>query len=294
MVAVVVAGANGKVGQLLIPRLKQRGHRVIALVRSAAVPDAEVVIPDWTSGAVTSLPPFDVIVNLTGDINPPRRSGYHAANSETAERLAALAAGRPHHAVYISFPGARADAANAYLATKGRAEDVTRSAAGTATILRTTIICGTPDAPLDSDQRMQAASGKAARSFGSGQVRLRPVYIGDVVDAVVVAVERTMNGTYGLEGPDVVTLDDLLRMLNRDPRKPIAHTPGWLARLLGPFIGLRRDFIDIMLADQLGRDPDFFAAAGITRPRSLIELWQPGLGRFAGPGESAKVAASQP
>ena len=103
------------------------------------------------------------------------------------------------------------------------------------------------------------------------------------MDAVVAAVERTINGTYMLEGPDVVTLDDVLRMLNRDPRKPIAHTPGWLARLLGPFIGLRQDFIDIMLADQLGRDPDFFGAAEIASPRSLIELWQPSLGRFARP-----------
>jgi uncharacterized protein YbjT (DUF2867 family) len=274
MVAVVVAGANGKVGRLLVPKLKQRGHRVIALVRSAEVPDADVVISNWTDGAITSLPPFDTIVNLTGDINPPARSGYAAANSVTGERLATLAAGRPHHAVYISFPGANPQAANAYLATKGKAEQVTRAAACTTTILRTTIICGTPDKPLDSDRQMQAGKGKAARSFGSGRGRLRPVYIGDAVDAVTASIELTLDGTYGLEGPDEMTLDDLLRLINREPQKPIIHTPGWVARFLGPFIGLRREFIDIMLVDQLSCDPDFFRAAQIAPPRSLVDLWR--------------------
>jgi len=41
MARIFIAGANGKVGQALLPRLKADGHHLVALVRNADVPTAQ-------------------------------------------------------------------------------------------------------------------------------------------------------------------------------------------------------------------------------------------------------------
>jgi UDP-glucose 4-epimerase len=51
MARIVVAGANGKVGRMLVPRLVAAGHEVIALVRSELVPTASRCVTDWNECA---------------------------------------------------------------------------------------------------------------------------------------------------------------------------------------------------------------------------------------------------
>jgi NAD(P)H dehydrogenase (quinone) len=61
--------------------------------------------------------------------------------------------------------------------------------------------------------------------------------------------------TFDLPGPESMTLDDLVRLLNRDQAVPIRHVPAPLARLL-PFVvrDLPRALVDVMLGDCVG-DP---------------------------------------
>ena len=86
MARIIVAGANGKVGRMLVPQLVAAGHEVIALVRTESVPAASHCVTDWMNAPLPAADPDDVVVNLTGDINPPR-GDYESANTRTAERL---------------------------------------------------------------------------------------------------------------------------------------------------------------------------------------------------------------
>jgi uncharacterized protein YbjT (DUF2867 family) len=272
MARIIVAGANGKVGKLLVPQLAAAGHEVIALVRREAIASASRCVTDWMNAPLPDADTDDVVVNLTGDVNPPR-GDYYGANVKTAERLCRHYDGRAAHAVFISFPGASAISANRYLRTKAEAEAATLATARSATILRTVYICGTPDAPQESDLRQQTPIGRAARSFGSGRSRYRPLLIDDVVRATMTCIERRLPGAFALEGKEVLSLDQIIRLLNRDPEKSILHVPGKLARAIGPMIGISRDFVEIFLDDQLCTDPNIFDACGVA-PGSVQQAWR--------------------
>jgi uncharacterized protein YbjT (DUF2867 family) len=271
MTRIIVAGANGKVGRLLVPQLVAAGHEVIALVRTEPLPTASRCITDWMNARLPDVDAGDVVVNLTGDINPPR-GDYQSANTRTAERLQAHFGGRAAQAIFISFPGASTISANRYLRTKAEAEALTLGTARCATILRTVYICGRPDAPVESDLRQQAPKGRSARCFGNGRSRYRPLLIDDVVRALIACIDRRLPGAFALEGKQMLSSDEIIRLLNQDPGKPIQHFPKPLARLMGPMIGVTRDFIDILVDDQLCTDPNVFDVCGVAAG-SVQQAW---------------------
>jgi nucleoside-diphosphate-sugar epimerase len=272
MTRIIVAGANGKVGRLLVPRLAAAGHEVIALVRTEPVPQASRCLTDWMNARLPDAEPDDVVVNLTGDINPPG-GDYERANTRTAERLRLHYDGRAAHALFIGFPGASTISANRYLRTKAEAEALTLATARAATILRTVYICGTPDSPQESDLRQQTPKGRAARCFGNGRSRYRPLLIDDVVRAILTCIDRSLPGAFALEGKEVLSSDQIIRLLNRDPDKAIRHFPRRLARAIGPMIGITRDFVDILIEDQLCTDPNVFDVCGVV-PGSVRQAWR--------------------
>ena len=157
MARIVVAGANGKVGRMLVRRLVAAGHEVIALVRTELVPTASRCVTDWMNAPLRAADPDDIVVNFTGDINPPR-GDYESANTRTAERLRLHYDGRAAHALFMSFAGASTISANRYLRTRQRPKPRSWRRA-----LRDdpadSLHCGTPDRP---GKRPQTADAKRA------------------------------------------------------------------------------------------------------------------------------------
>ena len=273
---VVVIGANGKMGQRLIPVLAEHGHQVTALVRRAgAVPGARACIADWPTNpaAAQALRAAEAIVNLAGDGNPPRGVSYARANAEPCERIHALLDGaRAPHLVFISYPGAAPDARSAYLRAKARGEELSRRSATRVAILRTSFVCGSRDRPLTSDRALVVPRGKKAPMFGTGETRCRPVGMDDVAAAITAVVEQRLDGELALEGPEEMTLLELVRTLNANPSQPVRALPGWLSLLVGPLMGMRRDFVRFFLADALDAHRNVFAATGV-HARRVAELW---------------------
>jgi hypothetical protein len=74
-----------------------------------------------------------------------------------------------------------------------------------------------------------------------------------------------------------MTIDDFIRLVNRDPDVPMRHIPGWAAAILSWFIpGLSPTFVDLMLhhtdsAGEVGA-PDSFREFGVS-PTSVISLY---------------------
>jgi uncharacterized protein YbjT (DUF2867 family) len=102
----------------------------------------------------------------------------------------------------------------------------------------------------------------------------RPVYRGDVVAAIMAAIEGGASGVYDLTGPEEMTANDLVRLVNRNSRIPIAHTPVWLARTLSLFVpGLSRTFVDVMVRDSTGDPSQAIAEFGL-KLTSLHTLWR--------------------
>jgi hypothetical protein len=88
------------------------------------------------------------------------------------------------------------------------------------------------------------------------------------------AIEGGAPDIYDLTGPEEMTANDLVRLVNRNPRIPIAHTPVWLARTLSLFVpGLSRTFVDVMVRDSTGDPSQAIAEFGL-KLTSLHTLWQ--------------------
>jgi uncharacterized protein YbjT (DUF2867 family) len=274
---IVIVGANGKMGTHLLPVLRDRGHRVTALVRrDPGNLAAAAVVTDWPTSpaAASALRGADSIVNLAGSGNPPRGTSYAQANAEPCERIRALLGEtRVPHLVFISYPGTQAGRTG-YLRAKARGEELSLASAHKVAILRTSMVCGSRAQPLDSDRALLVPRGKRAPMFGTGQTRCRPVGVGDIAQAIAAVVEQQLCGELALEGPEEMTLNEIVCTLNGNPGQRTRNVPGWLGLLIGPLMGMRRDFVRFFLADALDVHRNVFTATGL-RAHHLAELWPP-------------------
>jgi hypothetical protein len=107
-----------------------------------------------------------------------------------------------------------------------------------------------------------------------------------VVEALLAALRGGAPGTYELAGPDVFTLDDLVRLVNDDPEVPLKHCPTWLARALGLVVpSLPGPLVDVLLRDSLGDASRAVATFDLLRT-SLLAIW-----RRSRPSPAAALAA---
>jgi NADH dehydrogenase len=77
---------------------------------------------------------------------------------------------------------------------------------------------------------------------GSGEARFEPIWAGDVARCVVAALDRESNGRLELAGPEVLTYEQIARLVARcaGRSRPVVHVPLNLVRLA--LRGLRRAF----------------------------------------------------
>jgi len=275
---IVITGANGLVGQALLKRLERISVRTVALIRYATELPAKEVIsgPLHARPAVQALKKADYVVHLAGAISPFGKNTYQAANVETTEAVASsLREGKAKRVLYLSHVGAQENSENLYLKTKGVAENLLKASGKRVVIFRCTHIIGSPETPGPLAHSMVAKPGKKkAGLFGNGRQRVAPLYVGDAVSAVMAAMEGGEAGVYDLAGPEMMSMEDLARLLNRDPDVRLSPSPNWVARVLSRvFPMMPRAFVDLILQDSLG-DSSRAISTFHLKLTSLRKIWQ--------------------
>lgn len=275
---VAVTGADGQVGRALLRALQAGPGRTLALTRGAADLPADRVIagPLDSPTARAALMEADCVVHLAGALRPARGNSYRMANVQTAEAVARALAdpqARARRVVFLSYVGAGVESRNAYLQTKGAAERILSAACRDAVIFRCTHIMGAPESPGPTAAALRAGRGGRVVLLGSGTQAVAPVYLGDVIAAIQAAMTDGPPGVYELAGPDRMSLDELVRLLNPARALSITHVPGWLARAMAlPVPGLPGPLVDVMLRDSVGDPARALAAFGLTLT-SLRTVW---------------------
>jgi uncharacterized protein YbjT (DUF2867 family) len=224
---IAVLGGSGFIGRYVVKRLAGRGEVLavggrraseagflklkgevgqVGLVNIAI--DDEAVLPAFLEGK-------DALINCVGILQEHGRQSFDLVHHTAPARLARLAreAG-VERLIHISAIGADLRSSSAYARSKAAGEQAVKDAFPTATILRPSIVFGPED---DFFNRFAALAtiSPVVPLIGGGETRFQPVYVGDVADAVIRALDdpAAAGRTYELGGPKVYTFRGLMELM---------------------------------------------------------------------------------
>ena len=275
---VVITSANGATAGLLIPRLKEKGYHTTGLIRAPARIGADEVITDWINAAAAkaALTQADYIIHLSGDANAKNKKSYIEANYSTTKIVADnISKTRRQRIIYLSYANAGPDQKNLYLRYKGEAEQLLLGTGKEVVIFRCPVIIDAPGKASKMDVLLLSQKGRSVRTIGNGRQKMHPVYRGDVVNAIIAALEKDSAGIYELSGPEEITIDEFIRLVNQNPSVKINHIPAWLAIILSRLIpDLSPTFVDLMLHhSNSSYTPETYQEFGLS-PSSITSLFQ--------------------
>jgi len=298
---VTVFGGSGFLGRRIVKRLAEDGAGVRVAVRHPE--RASVLTAYGTDGSITTthadvwdettvgpaLAGSDAVVNTVGHYVERGRATFEAIHGQGAMHVArASAMAGVRRLVHISGIGADPGSASPYVRARATGERLVREAFPRATILRPSVMFGPEDAFFNQLAAL-ARIMPILPLFGWGDVRLQPVYVDDVAEAVAraLAIDAAQGRTYELGGPRAYSYKALLQLLLRQlgRRRLLMPVPyaAWelLAILLAPLPKrpISRDQVVLMRQDNVV-DPAAasFAELGIT-PRAVEEILPSYLGK---------------
>lgn len=246
---VLVTGASGVVGRAVVKALLARDE-VRATVRRPEAADAlralgaKVAVWAGTQAdeLVEILPRCHTLVHLTGGIDQPDPDALFWANQgSTLVAVQAAQEAGTRRIVLVSVPGADPEHTHPFLRAKGMAEEAVAASGLEHAIVRCAHVYGLGGAWFTAF--VEGASASPPFVCGPGTQPLAPVYADDV-GAVLAAIDDRddpVTGTWGLEGPDALSADELVAVLRADDERP-THADGQaaaaaLSNMLGASIG---------------------------------------------------------
>lgn len=198
---------------------------------------ANVRFPD---SLVTAAEDADAVINLVGILFSAGKQTFKSVQDEGARNVAEAAKAAGARAlVHVSAIGADPDSPAIYARTKAAGEAAVKDVMPDATIFRPSIVFGPED---DFFNRFAALAriSPVLPLIGGGHTKFQPVFVGDVAQAIVAALEgRTAaKAPYELGGPEILTMRQVMeRVLEYTMRsRPLVPLPFWLAKLQGAFL----------------------------------------------------------
>lgn len=300
-----VFGASGFLGRHLVRRLAAAGWGVRAAGRDAdaalflkpmgdvgqIVPwPADILRPDTVAAAVSGA---DVVINLVGILYERGKSGFQKVHVEGAANVAKAAAeaGVPR-LIQMSALGADANSPAKYARSKAAGEDAVKAAFKKPTIMRPSVVFGPEDDFFNRFASMARLSPVLPVIGGAkdGGTKFQPVYVGDVADAVMAAIDdpKTAGQTYELGGPSVMSMRQVMELVTAQTgrKRCLVNVPFWAAEVQGAILGLlpvpplTSDQVALLRSDNVvGEKTKTFKNLGIV-PRSTAAVLPTYLMRF--------------
>jgi NADH dehydrogenase len=268
-----IFGGGGFIGRHLVKRLAAGGTvvrvpsrhvsrlgylRTTGMVGQIVPEIVDVAVDLELEGAMRG---SDVVVNLIGILAERRPGDFDRIHRELAERIANIAgAAGVKRLVHVSALGAAVDGLSAYARSKAAGERAVSAVFPQATILRPSIVFGPEDGFFNRFAAMARIS-PVLPLIGGGRTRFQPVYVGDVADAAMAALDRAdaPGRTYELGGPGIYSFRALMELMlaEIDRKRALVTVPWGLARLQGsllerlPAPPLTRDQVESLKTDNV-------------------------------------------
>ncbi|MEP7289003.1 MAG: complex I NDUFA9 subunit family protein [Chloroflexota bacterium] len=222
---ILVTGASGYVGNNLVRRLVQLGKPVRALVGNpdkalTRLKDVQSKV-DIVKGDVTKPETFtewlkgvDTVIHLVAIAIEKGNRTYEAINTQGTINVvdAAKAAGIKRF-INMSQNGASATTPYRFLRSKGIAQEYVAKSGLNWTAVRPSVIWGPQDEFANVQARLIKLTPIVFPIVGDGKATFQPVYVGDVVEAIVRSMDdvSTYGEEYMLGGPEVLTYEEIVK-----------------------------------------------------------------------------------
>lgn len=244
---VTVFGGSGFIGTQLVQLLARRGYRVRVAVRRPAlaghlrplgavgqIQPVQANVRDDASVAA-AIAGAEAVVNLVGIGFERGRQRFDDVHEAAARRIGEAArANGVMRLVQMSALGADLRSPSVWARSRAAAEAAALAAFADAVVVRPSLVFG----PGDGFFTLMASLARALPVFPllSGATRFQPVFVGNVAEAIVGAVEGVAQpgATYELGGPQVLTHREIVERVLAEThrRRPILPLPAGMARLL--------------------------------------------------------------
>ena len=222
---ILVTGASGYLGSHIVKRLVKEGKPVRALVRNRAWAEGEGRLAglrvEWAEGDVTkpeTLPAAiqgtQTVIHTVAIAIEKGGRGYEEINYRgTVHVVDAARAGGVRRFINICQLGADSKLPYRFLASKGKAQEYVAASGLDWTAFRPAVMWGPEDEFANSFARLLRLTPLVFPIIGDGQARFQPVWIEDVVTAVVQSLDdpSTIRQEFELAGDEVLTIADIER-----------------------------------------------------------------------------------
>ena len=249
---VTVFGGSGFVGRHLVRVLAQQGWRVRVAVRRpdlaghlqplGVVGQIQAVQANVRNAASVerAIAGADAVINLVGILSESGRQTFGAVQALGAKTIAEAAAKAGiSNLVHLSAIGADKNSVADYAVSKAYGEQAVLEAVPGAVVLRASVIFGPEDRFFNRFASL-ARFTPVMPLIGGGETKFQPVYVGDVAEAIVAALDGKAKpgAVYELGGPQVKSFRSLIEYVLQETartRVPL-NIPFWLARIQASFL----------------------------------------------------------
>ena len=222
---ILVTGATGFVGRVLVRQLTETGQRVRVLLRPSprsprlpkGVPvEVAVVALNDERGLRAAMRGVDQIYHLASAASQGRGGNLFTTDIEGTRTLAQVAAGADiSRFIYLSHLGSDRASAFPVHKAKGIAEEHIRKSGVPHTIIRSSVIFGPEDHFTTNLARLIRGAPGLLPIPGEGRTLVQPLWVEDLVTCLVWALQNpdAVNQTYDIGGGEYFTVRQMLETI---------------------------------------------------------------------------------
>ncbi|PZO80899.1 MAG: complex I NDUFA9 subunit family protein [Micavibrio aeruginosavorus] len=247
-----VFGGTGFIGRQVVRELAKKGYIVKVASRAPAsayflktagnVGQIVPVFCDYSDSDVRkAVRGCEVVVNCIGILAEKSKAAFTKIHTEVPRSIAkACREEKVSRFIHISALGCD-QAHSRYAKSKHNGEKAVLENFQSATILRPSVVFGPEDNFFNMFARLSVVM-PFLPLIGGGETKLQPVYVGDVADAVMAAIENPASAgeIYELGGPDVLSFRDIYQTLFEHTARPrlLVNLPWGIAKLQGSLLSM--------------------------------------------------------
>lgn len=240
---ILVTGATGFIGRVLVRQLTETGLQVRVLLRPSpksprlpkGVPvEVAVVGLDDERGLRAAMRGVDQIYHLASAASQGRQGNLFKTDIEGTRTLAQVAKSADiERFVYLSHIGSDRASAFPIHKAKGIAEEHIRKSGVPHTIIRSTVVFGPEDHFTSTLSNLIRATPGILPIPGNGRVLLQPLWVEDLVTCMVWALQNPdmVNQTYDIGGSEYFTLRQILETI-----MTVTHTRRLITPISPPYM----------------------------------------------------------